>query len=143
MPSTISNKSQERASFAYSCISDSITGANGPNLNKDQLKELKSHIKNIPMMIRTNGLGAAFAFVFSKAKRGQGPEKEKKDYMAIEDFTCRWISEKQEILSLNGKKFHAALIANETTPEQYRLCTREIVALYTWLKRYADGMIKD
>jgi CRISPR-associated protein Cmr5 len=142
MPSIIANKSQERAKFAYLAISNSITGAdNATKLNEDQLKELKSHIKDIPMMIKTNGLAAAFAFVFSKAKRDKG-NNAKKDYIVIEDITEKWLTDEQGIyLKKVGQSFHLALI--ERPPEQYRRCTREIMTLYTWLKRYADGMIKD
>jgi CRISPR-associated protein Cmr5 len=145
MPSIIANKSQERARFAYSEILKVINSISPDASEDDKRKQkeindkFKSHIKDIPMMIRTNGLAAAFAFVFSKKDDG---------YKHIERITKDWLKgtapgdepARDMILDIN-EPFHQRLI--RCTPEEYRRCTREIMSLYTWLKRYADGLIID
>jgi CRISPR-associated protein Cmr5 len=55
---TIKSLEQGRAKFAYECASK---GSQQPTK-----KEYKSHVKKIPMLIKTNGLGSTFAFVKSK-----------------------------------------------------------------------------
>jgi len=166
MPSTISNKSQERAKFAYSSVKTAcknfeeiemkellkkeskklkrdLTGteqtAFQENNEVDAVKnaqsnkeKFRSHIKDVPMMIMTNGLAAAFAFVFSKQQKDQA-------YHHIENITKDWLKNEGIIEIEDDEQFHEVLI--KQNPEQYRRCTREIMALYTWLKRYADGLI--
>ena len=140
MPSTIANKAQERANYAFTEIKKvaKVPAPNASNEEKNKAKEFnekfKSHIKDVPMMIMTNGLASAFAFVFSKQQKDE-------TYKHIEDITKRWLIDKQQILSGEGQ-LHEILIRTEQQ-DQYRLCTREIMALYTWLKRYADGLITD
>lgn len=143
-PLSVADKSQERAKYAFAEVAKRTTNktnekSNESRLSMDEQKEFKSHIKDVPMMIRTNGLAAAFAFVFSKAKRDTS--KQKRDYVAIEDITKNWLA-KPEVMGLQpGAVFHETLISLDA--DNYRLCTREIMALYTWLKRYADGLIKE
>lgn len=171
MPSNIASKSQERAQFAYSKVKSTCESFEADEMNflvekekkrlernshvlntlqeatfrnskKDEAKlnaqkpkeQFKAHIKNIPMMVKANGLAAAFAFVFSKKEKDKG-------YKKIEEITKDWLK-KSEVMNLTLEPvFHENLI--QLSAIDYRRCTHEILALYTWLKRYADGMIKD
>jgi CRISPR-associated protein Cmr5 len=68
---TISGIEQGRASFAYECAN----GIAKQQKEKSKLaKEYKSYAKKIPMLIKTNGLGATFAFVLSKKGKGNAYE---------------------------------------------------------------------
>lgn len=55
---------QGRAEFAYQC-------AQRANANDHIKEEYKSLVKKLPMLIKTNGLGASMAFFYSKAKDGK------------------------------------------------------------------------
>lgn len=149
--SNVRARSLDRARFAFDSINLRVNGKNpdgavdnSKRLSPSELKELRSHIKDVPMMIKTNGLAAAYAFMFSKAKRApQGAsaeqlKKEKKDYVAIEDISKEWLRQ-QNVLQPVAADFYEQLIKQDIA--HYRRATREILALFTWLKRYADGMI--
>ena len=118
---SIKDLEKKRATFAYSCVVD----AN----NHDKInKEYKSYVKKIPMMILNNGLGATFAFVYSKKKSGNA-------YELIDTQTKRWfkIDEKEDLIK--------SII--EQNSSEYRATTNEILALFSWLKRFSDGMIEE
>ena len=125
MPSKIKDLSQRRAKFAYEQVNQ-LKG-------KDWAEEFKSHVKEVPMMIKTSGLAAAYAFVFSKNK--------KEDYKKITAITQDWLVDRCQFFKMTNGGFHETLVNLER--DEYRLAIREILALFTWLKRYADGMIQD
>jgi CRISPR-associated protein Cmr5 len=126
MPSKIKDLSQKRARFAWQRVSEVV--------GKEWAGEFKSHVKDIPMMIKTNGLAAAYAFVYSKSK--------KQDYHKIATVTQTWLVEEQKVFEMQpGKDFFLQL--TELDRNQYRRAIREILALFTWLKRYSEGMIQN
>jgi len=115
--SGIKDLAQKRSQFAYGCVSD----ANKKSFKKDY----KSYVKKIPMMILTNGLGATFAFIYSKKKKSEAYEliyKQVGDWFEIEEDLVKWIIDQKS--------------------PQYRATTNELLALFNWLKRFADGMIE-
>lgn len=133
MASRIKNINQARAKFTYQEVKKVNDWAKE---DAEKKKEFKSHVKDIPMMIKTNGLAATYAFVFSKQK------KDNKDYKAIMDITKSWLVDEQKLFKLeNNKGFHETLMSLDQY--QYRMAAREIIALFTWLKRYADGLIQN
>jgi CRISPR-associated protein Cmr5 len=116
--SGIKDLARERSQFAYECVE---------NVNKtDAKKDYQSYVKKIPMRILTNGLGATFAFVYSKKKDGNA-------YDLIFKQTAQWLQQ-------NENDFMKWIISRES-PE-YRAVTNEVLALFNWLKRFADGMIE-
>ena len=119
--STLKGIEQKRADYAYQCAVE------GSIISKP--KEYKSYVKKLPMLIKTNGLGATFAFVFSKSKDGN-------TYDLIYKQTAVWIKNK---LPFSGdfSKFIITQNSNE-----YRVITNEIISLYTWLRRFAEGLIE-
>ncbi|MDI6738920.1 MAG: type III-B CRISPR module-associated protein Cmr5 [Candidatus Edwardsbacteria bacterium] len=125
---------QDRAKFAYDCAVE------GNAIIKS--KEYKSYSKKIPMMIKTNGLGAAFAFV--KAKSNDDQHKAGYAYKLIYGHVTNWL--KQEpcgmvSAQLNNGKDLAYVIVNLDSP-QYRALTNEVLAFFVWLKRFAEGLIE-
>jgi CRISPR-associated protein Cmr5 len=101
------------------------------NLEKAQKsfgKDYKSYVKKIPMMILNNGLGATSAFIYSKSKDGNA-------YELIDKQIKRWFQLSEDIIVLID------WIINQNSQE-YRATTNEVLALFNWLKRFAEGMIE-
>jgi len=125
---------QGRAKFAYNCAEA------GSKIDKK--KEYKSYVKKIPTMIKTNGLGAAFAFV--KAKSSDDKQKAGYAYKQIYEHVAGWL--KQEpcglvATDLNAGKDLADVIITLESP-RYRALTNEVLAFFSWLKRFAEGLIE-
>jgi len=87
--------------------------------------DYKSYVKKIPMMILNNGLGATFAFIYSKKKEGNA-------YKLIYNQIQEWLKANKDLVEW---------IINQESQE-YRATTNEVLALFNWLKRFADGMIE-
>ncbi len=109
---------KERAIFAYQCVEKA-------NSDKGLKDDYKSYVKKIPTMILTNGLGATFAFIYSKNGNA---------YELIYTQTNEWLKK-------DDKKNLIDWIINLESSE-HRAVTNEILALFGWLKRFADGMIE-
>jgi CRISPR-associated protein Cmr5 len=130
MPETtgIASIERERARFAYKC-------AYSASLKDLKFaKEYKAYVKKIPMMIKANGLSATFAFVFSKAKDG-------KPYELIYHQTAEWLKQDQKkLITLSDDKVVEKII--ELDSPEYRAITFEILSFFSWLRRFAEGLIK-
>jgi CRISPR-associated protein Cmr5 len=125
---------QGRAAFAFECAQ-----AAKKDLDK-KAKEYKAYAKKMPMLIKTNGLGAALAFAFSKGNKGGKPDKSKSWgllYMHIEQWIRK--DEKQVLPLGNGLLVQEIVNQNST---KYRATTVEILAFLAWLRRFADGLIE-
>ena len=121
-----------RASFAFECAK---------SVSENLKKAYKSHVKSFPMLVKTNGLGASIAFLFSKK------EKENGVYSLIGKHICDWL--------IKDRKYSNYGIGNLTNLEslseniikidssQYRTLTVEVLALFTWLRRFAEGLAEE
>ena len=123
---------QGRATYAYACAE---TGA-----KLDKKSEYKSYVKKLPMLIKTNGLGTAIAFAFAKGSRNGVPVASNSWgllYIQIE----KWIINKDglELMTFEENRFAKAL--TETDCQTYRAVTVEVLALLTWMRRFAEGLI--
>lgn len=128
--SRVKDFSQKRAEFAFQEVKSACA-----LLNEKGRKEFKSHVKDVPILIRTNGLSAAFAFVFSKTKKGN-------DYDLIAQISQKWLVDEQKVFLLTGNgNFYEQMCQLDREP--YRRSIHEILSLFTWLKRFADGSIKN
>lgn len=114
-----------RAKFAY----DYAEGAVKKFGEKD--KEYKSNVKKIPMMIKTNGLGATLAFIKAKGKDGNA-------YCLIYTQAKEWL--KQKFPEIGDKDLVDYIISNDSN--QYRALTIETLAFFNWLRRFAEGLFK-
>ncbi|MDI3535032.1 MAG: CRISPR-associated protein Cmr5 [Thermosediminibacterales bacterium] len=124
---------QGRASFAYQCARE------GSKI--DRSKEYKQYVKKMPMLIKTNGLGAALAFVKSKSEE----DKTKKSgyaYKLIYDQIAGWLKQDdKKLIDLSGDTdLVAAVISLDSS--QYRAVTMEVLAFLNWLRRFAEGLIE-
>jgi CRISPR-associated protein Cmr5 len=117
--SSVTELERDRAKEAYKYVTEA-------NKNKSIRDDYKSYVKKIPMMILNNGLGATFAFIYSKKKKGNA-------YEVIYNQIQEWLKANKDLVEW---------IINQDSQE-YRATTNEVLALFNWLKRFADGMIED
>lgn len=120
---------QGRAAYAYTCAEA------GEKLEKK--KEYKSYVKKMPMLIKTNGLGAAVAFAFAKGSK-DGKPKDKDPWGLLYLQLEKWLQD-------NGRKIEQNQLAKVLTSSPsatYRADTVEVLALLNWLKRFADALIE-
>lgn len=120
---------QGRAKAAY----DAAVRRNSEHLGK----EYKQYAKKLPALIKTNGLGATFAFILSK---------DDKHYNALADDLISWLrisATTSNILSgvQNNQQFINKIISLDST--SYRLITNEALAYFTWLRRFAEGIFNN
>jgi CRISPR-associated protein Cmr5 len=122
---------QGRAAFAYEAAVE------GEKLSKNT--EYKAYVKKLPMLIKTNGLGAAISFAFAKGSKNGVAQKDKAwglIYSQIED----WLKNNWELSEFNqGERLMENLLKMESY--EYRATTIEVLALLNWMRRFAEGLI--
>lgn len=118
---------QGRAKHAFEAATEAA--------KKSDKNDYKSYSKKVPMLIKTNGLGATLAFMKSKGKA----------YKTILDNLESWFKESPKLSSIYrtipGDDLVAKLVECETA--NYRALTTESLAYLNWLRRFAEGLIKD
>jgi len=122
--SVIKDLEQERAKFAYECALE----GEGSNVKT----KYKSHVRKVPVLVKTNGLGQTLAFI-----------KYKDDaYKLIYDHIGNWLKKNpQGMLELRDEDdLVQKIICLESS--QYRAVTIEVLAFLNWLRRCAEGLIK-
>lgn len=118
---------QGRAKFAYECAEK------GAKIDKK--KEYKSYCKKIPMMIKTNGLGATFAFMLSKGGT----------YNLLYEQTHEWLKQDDKLVIFSLEKYKGKELVDiiiDQNSAKYRYLTVEVLALFNWLRRFAEGLIE-
>ncbi len=122
---SIKELERDRAVFAYDRVEEVSENANIKH------SEYKSYCKKIPAMIQTNGLSATFAFMYSKGKT----------YRTIYDQVDEWLKKryKGDGDIENNQELMKKLLKLESA--KYRKVTIEILALFNWLRRFADGKL--
>jgi len=119
-----------RAQSAFSCAKKAA---------EDKLPKFDSYVKKIPMMIKTNGLGATFAFMLSKKGKTEWHV-----YKQIGEGIADWlkVNKKFELLGLSEPRDFIDLskksVSIDSSP--YRALTVEVLSYLNWLRRFADGL---
>ncbi len=140
---------QGRAKFAYDCALNGKKISNEFQIETEWYKDnnYKSYVKKIPMLIKTNGLGATFAFVYSKRQKEKNKKKPgdkqnpKNAYDLMYLQTAQWLREDEKKLpDLQENEDLVEKIISLKSPE-YRAVTNEVLAFFKWLSRFADGLI--
>lgn len=121
-----------RAAYAFKCAQQG-----------SKIKEsvaYKSYVKKLPMLIKTNGLGAAYAFVLSK--KDESEQKKGYAYKLIYDQTQEWLASDNKKFLLRGNENQDLVkTLTELKSHEYRAVTVEVLALLNWLRRFAEGLI--
>lgn len=115
---------QGRAKYAFDQVSVIATD---PNVNEGVRKKYKSGAKKLPVLIKTNGLGQALAFINNR------DDGYKKLYAQIGD----WLAQKG--LISDGRYLVEEVIAKESN--RYRQITTETISLLIWMRRFVDGLM--
>lgn len=119
---------QIKAEFAYNCAKNATTLG----------KEYKSYVKKLPMLIKTNGLGASFAFMFSKRNKEEG-----KYWNSIGRNIYDWLKDQKKIDAGRIRSFDDLVREiNQFSSTEYRALTVEVLSFLSWLKRFADGLFE-
>lgn len=117
--------SQERSNFALNkliAVQDKVN------------QDFGSYMAGLPSMVLTNGLAQAFAFIIQKEKSGI-----KRDVVSwtIEWLATKgWVQANPATLQTDYLTFMQRLSQMEQS--HYLACQRETLALWEWLKRYAN-----
>ena len=136
--SSIRSIEQGRAKFAYDqvkCIAKLDPNQDGldpreANEIKDLKKKYKSGAKKLPVLIKTNGLGQALAFI---NKRDEGNIK-------LYDMIAEWLTCKQ-LIETGGNVDLVEVVINEPS-NKYRQLTTETLALLNWVRRFVDSLME-
>lgn len=96
--------------------------------------EYLSLVRKLPSYIMLTGLGQTLAFL--RAKGGGGG----KEHLALEAHLSEWVSEQ---MGSKGKRLLDWILDKERSADDYRRATRETLAYLTWLKRFAEGEIRE
>lgn len=127
---TIQGLEHGRAEFAYKCALEGVKMGS----------EYKAYVKKIPMLIKTNGLGATFAFVFSKGKGDS--EKRGNAYKLIYNQTAEWLKQDEKALIDLKDNYNLVEDIIKLPSSQYRAVTIEVLSFFSWLRRFAEGLIE-
>ena len=128
--SKIRDLSRKRAIFAYEKVENFIKEKGN---NTKEANEYKSYVKKIPTMIQTNGLSATLAFMYSKGKT----------YKIIYNQIEEWLKKREfNIVDESNKKIELVKWVINLDSSEYKYITNEVMALFLWLRRFAEGMIE-
>ena len=150
---------QGRAAFAYECAEEGKKALKPTQIvrfNNHYFKDdkYKQYVKKVPMMIKTNGLGNSFAFVLSKTQASKkinnqdvasGQQQNPKNgYDLIYEQVTAWVKQNLSVDELAKFDKENDLVRYIITLEssEYRALTVEVLALFGWLKRFAEGLIE-
>ena len=137
----IKDLDRQRAEFAFNCVKNFIE----QNEDKERQKKYRGYIRNTPSLMLNHGLGGTLAFMFSKRFKSDGDV-----YISIGENIYSWLNKKENkyLLKLGDKDNIEELkelinrVIGDLSSSEYRMVTNEILTLFTWLKRFADGMIE-
>lgn len=124
---------QQRANQAWNDIQ---SVANRPDEFK---KKYGSLARKVPMLVLTNGLGQTLAFVVSKAKFKEQPQKRGPDAQAhgeLFNHLSSWTMRQVAPNIHNQNLLDWVLNSNSNA---YRQATTEALAYLVWLKRFAEA----
>jgi len=137
---------QLRAEYAFNVINKIRTE------KKEVQQEFSSLVKKMPYYILANGLGNTLAFLFAKGKE---------HHLMVADIIADWILLKFDLfkdssfnkgdeywyLNKNSVKEKEREILQklvlDVESSKYILITNEVLLLFQWLKRFAEGLLED
>ncbi|MDI9870618.1 type III-B CRISPR module-associated protein Cmr5 [Flectobacillus roseus] len=120
---------QERAKFAWECTKSGKE-------NNSVAEKYKSHVREFPMLILSNGLINAVAFVYDKGGIGKGDESGDKGWKLIYTHLEQWLKDDCGMNLIQTDGLIQELLKCET--DRLRIITNETISLFTWLKRFVS-----
>ena len=114
---------QGRAKFAYDQVKKVAIDTNPEDLKK----KYKSGAKKLPVLIKTNGLAQALAYI-----------QNRDNYPRLYGQIASWLRTKGLI---EGGDLVEQVVNMESN--EYRRITTETLALLNWVRRFVDGLMSD
>lgn len=123
-----------RANFAYQCVAEALEQGSITN------SEYKAYCKRIPMMIKTSGLANTIAFVKAKSTGGSSGAK---SYDLLYRQLTIWLanSERSYLIQDFGEQEELIERIVKLESQAYRAVTVEVLSVFQWLRRLADGLL--
>jgi len=116
---------------------------------KTYAEDYKQLVKKVPMLIKTNGLGATFAFLQSKSKNLSDTEHTQvlidvAEWLKIDIKKDLIFKSSEKDFDKSGKDLAKLMVQRTMQMEssEYRAITLEVLAFLNWLKRFTDGLIE-
>lgn len=99
--------------------------------------KLRSYAQKVPSYIKTNGLLATMAFINSKKVSGNNDGCA---YQTIHDIIFDWMKKTtlEDELKEKDKNYFLECLIGLKSPE-YRNAEREVLSLFSWIRRFAEG----
>ncbi|HDH44820.1 MAG TPA: type III-B CRISPR module-associated protein Cmr5 [Thermococcus sp.] len=117
---------QERARYAWECIQEV------KKESEELQKNYNSYVKKAPTLIQTNGLPNALAFYYNKWKKGE------KAYELLYKRIANW----NEVKRMSGDKEFLLWVVEDASSIDVFQVTKEVIALLSWIKRFAEAELK-
>lgn len=133
------NRNLSIASFAMQCVNEVVTNEEKKNFKV----KYKTLVKKISTLIQKNGYISTIVFCYSKHTN---------EHNEVLNNIIEWNCSNDKINSNIDKNKYKSdeYFYNEYIEEvvkldqkQYRMLTKEMMILFGWIKRFADGMIED
>jgi CRISPR-associated protein Cmr5 len=134
---------RNKAEFAFNSICDCKR-----KQEEKRIKNIRSNIENIPMYIYTNGLIATILFIMKKSKKNldnENEDPEKEGYKEISNILLKYL----ENHTFNDYNFKGEELEDligyllYCDSKKYRRITLDVLSIFEWLVRFADGMIEE
>ncbi len=113
-------------------------------LGDKEQKEYRSLVRGLNAMIQVNGLGQTLGFLKAKGKNTKG---QRNAHSYLLGHLTHWMHGHfdQTITDTNGSENDGFLrwVTNTASSADYRRATTECLAFGTWLRRFAEGELKD
>ncbi len=131
---SIGTVANQRAEFAYRCVKKVKD-------DPEVAKKYKAYSRRIMAMVRVNGLLATIAFIKVSISNKVDGRAYNQLYADMEN----WLKCDECPVSFVYKKEKEELIdvLLSLNSNEYRIITKEIMEFANWLRRFAEGMIKD
>ena len=103
--------------------------------------DYKGYVKNIPVLIKTNGLGNTLAFMLAKSSKKSGKEKNAYDFLY--EHLAKWLRATSLHCEQLGQNQDLLAFVVDKDSHIYRQITTELLAVLKWMKRLAEAKLKD
>jgi CRISPR type III-B/RAMP module-associated protein Cmr5 len=99
----------------------------------------KSHVREFPMLVLTSGLLNAVAFAYEKGGIANNSNGEQ-GWVHVYNNVADWFeNQNRGILNVqNGNLLETILAVPVTDSHTIRVASNEVIALFTWLKRFVS-----
>lgn len=121
-----------------------------PEGSDEYSQELRSRYRHLPSQLRSSGLAATYGFLAARANSGskenlRNAYKEVTHTITDHLFQLKFIQGELPDRESEQDKFHRSVLQRiaKLDPIEYGLATREVSALFMWMRRLSDSVTPD